>query len=190
MHDPMTLAFAIRNPFISRPPLVAGGKPYHAPLIDIWHVDPEKGGSDDSCDWSGRRRPLNEREQALANAYNELSHVLGNAPFYPDARLYGHDPHGDDNHSPKREMDRAFYAWRRNSGFRWHPRWHVHHWRIKVIPLLHFKRWAFSRCRACGGRFAWGESPISDSWGGPGPKWFRNIERVRHMGCSGEEATR
>lgn len=35
-----------------------------------------------------------------------------------------------------------------------YPRWHVWHWKLQVHPLEHFKRWAFSRCCKCGGRFS------------------------------------
>ena len=49
MHDPMTLAFTIRRPWPQR----FGDKTrWWPPLISIWHVDPERGGSDDSCGWS------------------------------------------------------------------------------------------------------------------------------------------
>lgn len=45
MHDPRTLAFDVRNPF----------KKYDS-LLRIWHVDPERDGSDDSCGWFMRSR--------------------------------------------------------------------------------------------------------------------------------------
>lgn len=66
-----------------------------------------------------------------------------------------------------------------------HPRWHVWHWRIQIHPLGSLKRWLFSRCEKCGKRFAWGESPISGSWNGTGPRWFRGERNVRHMACDG-----
>lgn len=188
MHDPMTLAFSIRNPFIAQKPLLAGDKPYHPPLIDIWHVDPEKDGSDDSCDWFGRRRPLDERERALERALDDLFHRLGNAPYYPDDALWG-DPTAEGDEMPLRHgraavAQRAMYQWRRHHGLRWHPRWHVHHWRIKVIPLLHFKRWMWTRCEACDGPFRWGEAPVSNSWGGGGLRWFQGERGMRHMRCA------
>jgi hypothetical protein len=42
------------------------------------------------------------------------------------------------------------------------------------------------RCKDCGGRFGWGESPIG-VWGGTGPAWFRNGETVWHFGCDAKE---
>lgn len=63
-----------------------------------------------------------------------------------------------------------------------HPRWHVWHWQLQVHPLQAFKRWAFTRCRACGRRFAWGETGVG-TWGGDGPRWFRS-ETLTHMDCA------
>ena len=188
MHDPMTLAFSIRNPFVSGPPLLSGGKPYHPSMIDIWHVDPEKGGSDDSCDWFGRWRPLNEYEKELERALDDLFHRLGNEPYYPDDALWGDlTAEGDEmpvRHGRAAVAQRAMYQWRRRHGLRWHPRWHVHHWSIRVIPIHHLKRWLFSRCETCGGPFAWGEAPVSYSWGGVGPRWFRGERGIHHMSHS------
>jgi hypothetical protein len=64
------------------------------------------------------------------------------------------------------------------------PIFHVHHWEIQCHPLQQFRRWAFSRCAGCGGRFSWGYSPISHSWGGDGPRWFRGEPGVYHHECS------
>lgn len=52
MHDPMTQAFSIRYPWFRR--VKWGNGRYHEEFLTIWHVDPEKGGDDDSCDWFGR----------------------------------------------------------------------------------------------------------------------------------------
>ena len=189
MHDPMTVAFTIHNR-LARPKTWASGSKFWPHLITIWHVDPEKGGSDDSCDWFGSHRPLNAREKALSEAIGELTHVLGNEPFYPHPRLYGREPHNSDvQDSPIKELRKARYEWGRRR-LRWHPRWHVWHWKIQVHPVQHFKRWAFSRCRECGGRFTWGYAPVSGSWDGVGPKWFRNQEHVYHMDCHAEMVRR
>lgn len=60
MHDPLTLAFEIPNPFArhydpaarKRGDLFAGAWSRRDPLVTIWHKDPWKG-SEDSCDWHG-----------------------------------------------------------------------------------------------------------------------------------------
>lgn len=46
-----------------------------------------------------------------------------------------------------------------------HPRWHVHHWSIRVEPWLNLTRWLTRRCRICGKRFKWGAAPVYDSRG-------------------------
>lgn len=53
MHDPMTVAFHIRRPWPSRWP---DGKRYWPTWITVWHVDPERDGTDDSCGWFIRAR--------------------------------------------------------------------------------------------------------------------------------------
>lgn len=189
MHDPMTVAFTIKNWLLPAKELSRGYK-YRPALVTIWHVDPERGGSDDSCDWFGRRRKLSPRESALVDAIGELTHVLGNAPFYPDTRLYGHEPHNYQViDAPIKELRVAANEWRKRRR-RLHPRWHVWHWKVQVHPVQHFKRWAFSRCRECGGRFRWGYAPVSGSWYGRGPSWFRNAEEVYHGDCHSQMVAR
>lgn len=66
-----------------------------------------------------------------------------------------------------------------------HPKLHVWHWKIQVHPVQSFKRWAFTRCARCGGRFKWGESGTTNSWHSQGPRWFRGEPDLSHMDCSG-----
>lgn len=54
MHDPMIQAFQIPYPWWTRNKF--DGSRYHKPFITIWHVDPEKDGTDDSCGWFQRAR--------------------------------------------------------------------------------------------------------------------------------------
>lgn len=63
------------------------------------------------------------------------------------------------------------------------PRWHFWHWRVQIRPIQAFKRWAFSRCCWCKGRFSWGYSPVGYSWHGDGPQWFRGETKVAHLDC-------
>lgn len=51
MHDPHTVAFEI---FLGRK--IKKNGHYRAPIITIWHKDPEKDGTDDSCGWFQRAR--------------------------------------------------------------------------------------------------------------------------------------
>lgn len=64
-----------------------------------------------------------------------------------------------------------------------HPRWHIWHWQLQVHPLMHLKRWLFSRCAGCGRRFSYGYVPLSTSWDGSGPLWFRSERHVYHSEC-------
>lgn len=85
MHDPMTVALEIRRPWpqrsggpVKQPPSLIprgliyrrgdgswgtscfmewrGQRWYWPPLITVWHVDPEKGGDDDSCRRAWKQR--------------------------------------------------------------------------------------------------------------------------------------
>lgn len=53
MHDPMTVAHEI---YLGRKKKKNGN--YRTPFVTIWHVDPEKDGTDDSCGWFMRKRHL------------------------------------------------------------------------------------------------------------------------------------
>lgn len=50
MHDPMTVAHEIKYPWRQKP-CKLWPKGYRSTFITIWHVDPEKDGTDDSCGW-------------------------------------------------------------------------------------------------------------------------------------------
>lgn len=155
MHDPMTLAHTIPAPWKRRG--------YRPSLVDIWHVDPEHSGSDDSCDWFGSKRPLNGREKALASAIWDAERVFGNAPYYPDTDAW----------EAYNRIRQAQFSWRERVGFRWHPRWHVHHWRIVIPALRDALRWLTNPCTICGERIRPSHAVISD-WGG---------DRLRHYAC-------
>jgi hypothetical protein len=49
MHDPETLAWEIKSPLKTK---LKDGFTYRRNILEIWHTDPEKDGSDDSCGWS------------------------------------------------------------------------------------------------------------------------------------------
>lgn len=72
MHDPDTLAFTIYSPTISNLKVLfrnlkkkRNGEPktkfeYYDEFINIWHTDPCKDGTDDSCGWFLRSRHLDK----------------------------------------------------------------------------------------------------------------------------------
>jgi hypothetical protein len=195
MHDPMTQAFEIRQ--FWRRPNQWGFKP---PLVTIWHVDPERDGSDDSCDWWGRR--LTEREEEFAaslidNETGNLRYMF--STFIPVPCGIGHTDreqcYGNncklgefvenmDRDEMKSKIRSIVRCYKRE--FRWwrYPvRWHFWHWKIQIHPLQNFKRWAFSRCSKCGRGFAWGYSPVTNSWDSGGPRWFRSERGTFHADC-------
>lgn len=75
---------------------------------------------------------------------------------------------------------RAWWWWKVMAHY---DKWHLHHWSLQFRPWQDFNRWAWSRCATCGGLFAWGEAPVSDSWGGDGPRWRKPEQHKHHMRC-------
>jgi hypothetical protein len=157
MHDPESVAHEI--------------KLFGHYFITIWHVDPMNGGDEDSCGWAWPH--LSDREVGYAAALidNEYDNLKS---WFPDMPEY----------EAKSRIRRLFRLHKGLSRKWWqHPRWHFWHWRFQVHPLQKFKRWAFSRCHYCGGRFAWNESVLGLQWYGTGPGWFRNNEKIAHSKC-------
>jgi hypothetical protein len=56
MHDPMTVAHEI---YLGKKKDKRGN--YKLPLVTIWHNDPEKDGTDDSCGWFIRARHIDKK---------------------------------------------------------------------------------------------------------------------------------
>lgn len=55
MHDPNTVAFDI---YLGKKQTSKGR--YKTPIVTIWHLDPEKDGTDDSCGWFIRSRHIDK----------------------------------------------------------------------------------------------------------------------------------
>lgn len=70
MHDPCTLVFDIRWPL----------------RVTIWHVDPERDGSDDSCDWFGGRGCPAKTLGAIRQAFLFEGRDDGGISWFGDAR--------------------------------------------------------------------------------------------------------
>lgn len=164
MHDPMIVAFEVRLPFGGRRNSFDGE--IMRPLIaTIWHVDPQVGGDEDSCDWFGSERTrANGWYPVMVDSYNNLS---------PEAQA---------------AVDFMWFYWRRQLGRPWwkHPRWHIHHWQIQLPWVQTLQRFLFSRCAGCGKRLPWGYTPIASGWGGEGPRWFKGEEGIFHHQCYAE----
>jgi len=58
MHDPMTLIWSMKWPkWLIRAASILGIQlKTYTSLLDIWHIDPETDGTDNSCDWFGGRK--------------------------------------------------------------------------------------------------------------------------------------
>jgi hypothetical protein len=124
MHDPNTVAHEFGRGIFE---------------VTIWHVDPEAGGDDNSCDWFGSRMPVHIWEDM-----QQLPEQARRAVKF----LWFHHHH--------RLNPRPWWK---------HPKWHIHHWRVQVHVIQALKRWLFARCSKCGGRFKWREGAVGN-WGG------------------------
>lgn len=265
MHDPLTLAFTIKSPFRKTSKMFPNG--YRNPLIEIWHEDPCRDGSDDSCGWFQRSRhgdkevlerivkrfefdwdrtysPSREDHDEEDGDFKPKTYFCGY--FQPDGMphlspigivlnlfflaalevfkddrkradrfmrghlfdimLFTENPTDSlfdgltrkfergcgEAQTPQRRTDRihsmasCIYAWILRAERPWwkHPKWHVHHWRIRIPVLQALRRFLFSRCQKCGGRFKWGETPVSHQWERPRPRafeWLRGERDIEHQ---------
>lgn len=65
-----------------------------------------------------------------------------------------------------------------------HWRLHVHHYRIQVRPLQHFRRWALTRCAWCGDPSRKGDrTNIAGSWSRAHAHWWQGEPDLRHHDC-------
>lgn len=198
MHDPMSTAFTISMFWVKK-----SEWGYRPPLITIWHVDPEKDGSDDSCDWWWRKC-LTPEEKAFAaslieNDFDNLRAYF--STFVPEACPKHGTNHDDcdmndpnckygefvENCSREEMINRIcgiMRCYKKKTRWRYPVRWHFWHWKLQIHPLQTFKRWAFSQCMKCGKGFAWGYSPVTTNWYSKGPRWFRSEPDVFHSNCS------
>lgn len=239
MHDPMTVAFEIKWP-IWKTQSFRNGQTwrYFRPLLTIWHVDPERDGTDDSCGWFIRARHVNqEKLKRLASefdfdwdkSYGGWFRESGEPYLSPigitlnmfwkaawvhfgqnrdranrfmrknllEILMFAENPtdslhdtingkYGFDKRSERIEQFTSIvYSWVCRADRPWwkHPRWHFWHWQFQWHDIQAVKRWMFSRCSHCGRGFKFGESPVTYSWNGTGPQWFRSEKGVFHGDC-------
>lgn len=155
MFDPDTVAFEIKYPWRNR-------RGYRPTFITIWHKDPCKDGTDNSCDWTGNKKQSPQLKQ-MGEAIRDLETILDNGPFYP-------------NHSAHlrfQPIKECYWQMKKKSRFRIHPRYHFWHWRIQFRPYQIFMRWAFERCCICKKGYRWNESVVGN-WAG---------NKTWHHGC-------
>lgn len=61
-----------------------------------------------------------------------------------------------------------------------HWQWHIHHWRIQVIPLQKLRRRLLTRCEACGRK---GSPNVSNQWDRDPGHWWQGEHGLYHLGC-------
>ena len=238
MHDPMTVAFDVKSPFRGKPTHF-WPKGYRNTLVTIWHVDPERGGSDDSCGWFKRAHhgdkailaeitkafksewtgehigwfhdsgyPKQSVQATTLALFRRAAYIHFKSNWRKTERFMRHNlfdliwfsENNTDSlyesltqkYGPSPVDDRVehfasvVYGVILRAEQRWyqHAKWHFWHWQVQIHGVQAFKRWAFSRCSKCGGRFAWGYAPGTNSWNGTGPRWFRGERDVFHSDCS------
>lgn len=90
MYDPMTQAFQIPYPWkkYGKSGRDEFERNYRSPLITIWHVDPERDGTDDSCGWT---RPKLSKDQI-----SRINSIAGDESREPWFQAY----YGKKIHSP------------------------------------------------------------------------------------------
>lgn len=121
MHDPNTVAFTIPRPWPSWK-TIPGRLLYWPAIITVWHHDPEKGGDEDSCNFSGFHKT---RETGWCGG------VLD------DYKMLSEDQ--------QRVVDFIWWAFKNKlTARRWwqHPRFHFWHWRwLKCEIVLRWPPW-------------------------------------------------
>lgn len=154
------------------------GKPTMSPMaitLGMFHA----------ATWQHFRHDPHKRERFIRTHLADILHFAEN-PI--DSMLtsingkYGIEPRGDRIASAASIVYGCVLRWAR-PWYR-HPRWHFWHWEFQVHPWQTFRRWAFSRCCKCGGRFSWGYSPVSGNWDHIKPKLFCSEVGVYHGDCA------
>lgn len=63
-------------------------------------------------------------------------------------------------------------------------KWHVHHWRIRLVPLQRLHRRFLERCGLCSRGFPAKYATFSHSWEGPKLRWWQIDRHAFHYECS------
>lgn len=166
MHDPLVVAFEIPRPW---------------PKWDrSYDAKPGKPRWKARYQWATWRKPW--------TGWMKFWTVAGRGIYWPAMITVWHrEPGGRDSgevckHYTRNKWNQDARFWTVKANNRW--RWHVHHWRIQVIPIRKIRRFLFERCIACGRRYPYGYAPFSHQWDEPLGKWFRVSRRAYHYECS------
>lgn len=188
MHDPLTVAFEIRRPWPRRDRSQDSIRPCRPDKpFPRWrfklHHDCAACNPDERAEHAGKRifpwyRP---------SSWTPFWTVAGRGFYWPALITIWHsEPKGRDSGEVCRHYTRTQNAagkWTSKIHHGW--RWHVHHWRIQVLPLQSLRRWALTRCTWCGGKSRKGDRVnISHSWDGPRGHWWQGQPGLYHHDCS------
>jgi hypothetical protein len=272
MHDPNTLAFSIPNP-ISWYRSGFDNKIRFNSLIDVWHIDPQKGGRDDSCGYSYVKLNKKQMEWCRKESNSEYDFIFGrygkvrttfgviyyiwtsiawkkdrkkNISFreYDEITSLAYNINDNLEHSVNilnsnvglvnydevERLSRLYWEKNENEHIRiedylfneddlntikrgkdelytlycciyrcyltfhrpWYkqPKFHIHHWKIRVPLVLKIKRYLFSRCCRCHNMFEWKHitNVVSNQWDSDGPGWFKGEKGLICRKCYGKES--
>ena len=63
--------------------------------------------------------------------------------------------------------------------------WHIHHWKLQILPLQSLRRWALTRCEWCGGKSRKGDCVNhSQQWDRKPDPWWKGERGLFHDDCS------
>jgi hypothetical protein len=116
--------------------------------------------------------------------------VAGRPLYWPALITIWHqEPGGHDSgevckHYRRRQDDAG--KWQTTFLHTW--KWHVHHWKVQIIPLQALRRWALTRCEWCGGRSRKGDYVnVSRQWDPEPGRWWHGERGLYHHDCTSVE---
>ncbi|WP_431977627.1 hypothetical protein [Micromonospora haikouensis] len=182
MHDPMVVAFTIRRPFPQRSTShdAKPGKPRWS--IRHHHTCGSSCGAD-----RAKHEASNPFPWWRPGSYSTFWTIAGRGWYWPSLITIWHvEPGGRDSgevckHYTRTRTADGTYTTRIQRGWRWH----VHHWRIQVIPLQQLRRRLLTRCAWCGSRSGKGDTVnVSNSGSSQRAPWWRGERGLYHRDCS------
>lgn len=108
--------------------------------------------------------------------------VAGRGFYWPSFITVWHrEPGGHDSLTIcERRTQRSDGTWHRSRAWRFH----VHHWKIQVVPLQMARRRLLTRCTSCGGRSTKAHPVNVGMWDGERGPWWRGETGLRHVNCT------
>ncbi len=179
MHDNRTIAFDIRLPkfWKKKQPIYQGSKIVRRECLDlviIYHIDPEKDGTDNSCDWHDCKLVKEEREEVMKVRTQGRERSSEGRNYFDIVFQSSNERDIESIFNQVWVHARKYYKprpwWK-------HPRWHLHHWQIRIPVLQELYNYLFERCSICGKKYAWDEIRMTD-WSCTKTWHFRCQRRV------------